>query len=75
MDKREANFHTDQRGMHSQLLGLEKMLRLLDPQLCECFEKLDSLNFFCCFRWVLILFKREFSFDEVCHAMFVLKAS
>lgn len=65
MDKRESNFHTDQRGMHSQLLALEKMLRLLDPQLFECFERLDALNFFCCFRWVLILFKREFSFDEV----------
>lgn len=65
MDKRECNFHTDQRGMHSQLLSLEKLLRLLDPQLWTCFKKLESLNFFCCFRWVLILFKREFSFEEV----------
>ncbi|GMH45319.1 hypothetical protein BSKO_13276 [Bryopsis sp. KO-2023] len=65
MEKMECNFHTDQRGMHAQLLALEKMLRLLDPQLYECFERHDCLNFFFCFRWVLILFKREFTFDEV----------
>lgn len=65
MDKMEGNFHTDQRGMHAQLLALEKMLQLLDPQLYECFERHDCLNFFFCFRWVLILFKREFNFDEV----------
>ena len=65
MDRVEANFHTDQRGMHSQLLALEKLLQLLDPQLYAHFKQKDCLNFFFCFRWVLILFKREFDFDEV----------
>ena len=65
MDRVEANFHTDQRGMHSQLLALEKLLQLLDPQLYAHFKQKDCLNFFFCFRWVLILFKREFDFEEV----------
>lgn len=65
MDRVESNFHTDQRGMHSQLLALEKLLQLLDPQLYAHFKQNDCLNFFFCFRWILILFKREFSFSEV----------
>jgi hypothetical protein len=28
-------------------------------------EKAEALNLFFCFRWVLIAFKREFSFNEV----------
>eukprot|EP00210_Caulerpa_lentillifera_P003548 g3384.t1 len=65
MDRVEGNFNTDQRGMHSQLLALEKLLQLLDPQLYAHFKLHDCLNFFFCFRWVLILFKREFSFIDI----------
>lgn len=65
MDRVERNFDTDQRGMHSQLLALEKLLQLLDPQLYAHFKLHDCLNFFFCFRWVLILFKREFSFFDI----------
>jgi len=65
MDKVESNFHIDQRGMHSQLLALHKLLQLLDPQLYAHFKQKDCLNFFFCFRWILILFKREFSFTKV----------
>lgn len=28
-------------------------------------ERTDSTNMFCCFRWLLIMFKREFYFEEV----------
>jgi len=65
MDWLEGNFHTDQRGMHAQLVSLRKLLQLLDPQLYAFLEKKDCLNFFFCFRWLLIHFKREFPFDEV----------
>ncbi|CAD7699808.1 unnamed protein product [Ostreobium quekettii] len=65
MEWLEGNFHTDQRGMHAQLVSLRKLLQLLDPQLYAFLEKKDCLNFFFCFRWLLIHFKREFSFDEV----------
>lgn len=65
MDRLEGNFHTDQRGMHSQLLALQKLVRVLDPQLHAFLEAKDCLNYFFCFRWVLIHFKREFKFDEM----------
>jgi TBC1 domain family member 15 len=32
---------------------------------CACTESKDCLNMFFCFRWLLVLFKREFSFDAV----------
>lgn len=28
-------------------------------------DKVDGLNLFFCFRWILITFKREFGFDDV----------
>lgn len=65
MDRLEGNFHSDQSGMHSQLLALRKLVQVLDPQLHAFFESKDCLNYFFCFRWVLIHFKREFKFDEV----------
>jgi hypothetical protein len=40
-------------------------LQVLDPQLHAYFEARDCLNYFFCFRWVLIHFKREFSFEQV----------
>ncbi len=38
---------------------------MLDPQLHAYLEARDCLNYFFCFRWVLIHFKREFSFEQV----------
>ena len=51
--------------MHAQLLALRSLVRLLDPPLHAHLEARDCLNFFFCYRWVLIHFKREFGFDEV----------
>jgi hypothetical protein len=51
--------------MHAQLLALRSLVRLLDPPLHGHLEARDCLNFFFCYRWVLIHFKREFGFDEV----------
>jgi hypothetical protein len=28
-------------------------------------ESTDSVNLFCCFRWMLICFKREFSYQDI----------
>uniref|UniRef100_A0A0E0GC03 TBC1 domain family member 15 n=1 Tax=Oryza nivara TaxID=4536 RepID=A0A0E0GC03_ORYNI len=65
MERLGANFNRDQNGMHAQLLALSKLVELLDPQLHNYFRKNDCLNYFFCFRWVLIQFKREFSFDQI----------
>ncbi|TVU28212.1 hypothetical protein EJB05_19721 [Eragrostis curvula] len=65
MERLGANFNRDQNGMHAQLLALSKLVELLDPPLHNYFRQNDCLNYFFCFRWVLIQFKREFSFDQI----------
>lgn len=51
--------------MRKQLRQLELLLKVIDPPLYEHFVQTDSSNMFCTFRWLLILFKREFEFDEL----------
>jgi hypothetical protein len=51
--------------MRKQLRQLELLLKVIDPPLYEHFIQTDSSNMFCTFRWLLILFKREFEFDEL----------
>ena len=51
--------------MRNQLRQLELLLKVLDPPLFQHFLETDSQNMFCCFRWLLILFKREFYFDDI----------
>ncbi|TYJ49155.1 hypothetical protein E1A91_A01G114700v1 [Gossypium mustelinum] len=53
------NFNRDQNGMHSQLFALSKLVELLDRPLHKYFEQNDCLNYFFCFRWILIHFKRS----------------
>lgn len=65
MDRMAPNFHKDQNGMHTQLLQLSNLLQYLDPTFYRFLEKHDCLNFFYCYRWILIQFKREFEFDEI----------
>jgi len=65
MDNMKQNFLRDQSGMKKQLLTLQQLLAVMDPQLYRHLEKAEALNLFFCFRWVLIHFKREFAFEEV----------
>ncbi|KAL2619860.1 hypothetical protein R1flu_000065 [Riccia fluitans] len=65
MEHLAPNFHRDQNGMHSQLLALSKLVQLLDRPLHDYFKQVDCLNYFFCFRWILIQFKREFDFENV----------
>lgn len=37
--------------------------QLLDPQLQAHLESIDALSYFFCFRWLLVLFKREFRWE------------
>lgn len=61
----KANFYRDQSGMRTQLHDLEKLVKFLDPKLHNHLERIDALNFFFCFRWLLIWFKREFDFTDI----------
>ncbi|KAM0974432.1 hypothetical protein ACFX2C_017613 [Malus domestica] len=64
MERLGPNFNRDQSGMHSQLFAIMKLVELLDAPLHNHFTQKDCLNYFFCFRWVLIQFKREFEFDK-----------
>ncbi|KAJ4826125.1 hypothetical protein Tsubulata_038636 [Turnera subulata] len=64
MERLGPNFNRDQNGMHSQLFALSKLVELLDSPLHNYFKQNDCLNYFFCFRWVLIQFKREFDYDK-----------
>ncbi|EPQ58177.1 RabGAP/TBC, partial [Gloeophyllum trabeum ATCC 11539] len=65
MNRMKQNFLRDQSGMKKQLLTLQELIAMMDPELYRHLEKTDGLNLFFCFRWVLITFKREFPFDDV----------
>ncbi|KAI5121685.1 hypothetical protein M0805_002761 [Coniferiporia weirii] len=65
MNRMKQNFLRDQSGMKKQLLTLQQLISVMDPELYRHLEKTDGLNLFFCFRWVLITFKREFPFDDV----------
>lgn len=65
MERMEANFSVDCTGMHTQLAALDSLLALVDPELHAALKAKDCTNFFFCYRWLLVHFKREFSFDEV----------
>lgn len=64
MDNMADNFEREQLGMRVQLAQLREILSVLDRQLYDHMAKHDSLNMFFCFRWLLILFKREFDLSE-----------
>ena len=64
MERTKSNFYRDQSGMKTQLLLLQKLINIMDPVLYAHLERTDSLNLFFCFRWLLVRFKREFTFDE-----------
>lgn len=59
------NFEMDQNGMKVQLSQIHKLMQIQDPELCSYLEAHDSGNFYFCFRWILIVFKREFHFHEI----------
>ncbi|KAL0946968.1 hypothetical protein HGRIS_013120 [Hohenbuehelia grisea] len=65
MNRMQQNFLRDQSGMKKQLLSLQQLIGFMDPELYKHLEKIDGLNLFFCFRWILISFKREFAFDDI----------
>jgi len=64
MEKYKNNFNRNQEEMKNQLSILLDLLRLMDIELYEHFEKLNCLHLFFCFRWLLVIFKREFDFYD-----------
>ncbi|KAI0560829.1 Rab-GTPase-TBC [Gracilaria domingensis] len=65
MRRIEANFRHDQSGMRRQLAMLRRLMDVADPELSEFFKQTDP-EYYTCFRWILVRFKREFAFDAIC---------
>uniref|UniRef100_UPI0037E8BA07 TBC1 domain family member 15 isoform X1 n=1 Tax=Semicossyphus pulcher TaxID=241346 RepID=UPI0037E8BA07 len=65
MDQMHHNFEEQMQGMKTQLIQLSTLLRLLDLSFWNYLESQDSGYLYFCFRWLLIRFKRELSFQDV----------
>ncbi|MBN3302160.1 TBC15 protein, partial [Amia calva] len=65
MDQMHQNFEEQMQGMKTQLIQLSTLLRLLDITFWNYLESQDSGYLYFCFRWLLICFKREFSFQDI----------
>ncbi|XP_055011301.1 TBC1 domain family member 15 isoform X3 [Boleophthalmus pectinirostris] len=65
MDQMHQNFEEQMQGMKTQLVQLGSLLRLLDLAFWNYLESQDSGFLYFCFRWLLIRFKRELSFQDV----------
>lgn len=51
--------------MRAQLLTLDHLLQLMDPQLYLHLQSADSTNFFFFFRMLLVWYKREFEWADI----------
>ncbi|XP_077529886.1 TBC1 domain family member 15/17 isoform X3 [Haemaphysalis longicornis] len=60
-----SNFDLDQSGMKKQLAQLYDILAVAVPKLAIYLEEHESGNLYFCFRWLLVLFKREFKCEEI----------
>ncbi|CEP64606.1 GTPase-activating protein GYP7 LALA0_S12e02784g [Lachancea lanzarotensis] len=67
MNRMERNFLRDQSGIRDQMLTLTDLCQLMLPKMSHHLAKCDSSNLFFCFRMLLVWFKREFEFDNVCN--------
>ncbi|XP_061566909.1 TBC1 domain family member 17 [Cololabis saira] len=65
MELVHQNFEESQEAMKTQLLQLTILLKALDPDLWDFLDSQDSGSLCFCFRWLLIWFKREFSFEDI----------
>lgn len=64
MEVFKCNFLEDGSGIKKNLNQLSLKIKVLDPPLYAKLQMLDQ-NLFCCFRWILVLFKREFRFGDL----------
>ncbi|XP_028311166.1 TBC1 domain family member 17 isoform X1 [Gouania willdenowi] len=65
MELLHQNFEESQEAMKQQLNQLSILLKALDPELFDFLDSQDSGSLCFCFRWLLIWFKREFSFEDI----------
>lgn len=64
MDRVSSSFDRDQIGVKTRLFAISKILRIVDPEYFEYLEKVGASEMYFCYRWILVMFKREFQFNE-----------
>ncbi|KAJ1902140.1 GTPase activating protein [Kickxella alabastrina] len=65
MKRMRSHFARDQSGMQDELATIAQLIEIANPKLFSHLEKCDASNMFSCYRWLLIWFKREFSFENI----------
>jgi hypothetical protein len=60
-----GHFEMNSKYMEKQLNKLAQIAQLLDKDWYAYLEERGATNFFFCFRWILVLFKREFTFEDI----------
>ncbi|XP_069760155.1 TBC1 domain family member 15 [Narcine bancroftii] len=64
IEQMHCNFEEQMQGMKTELSQLSTLLKLLDVGFWNYLESQESGYLYFCFRWLLIRFKREFSFQD-----------
>ncbi|GJD07316.1 TBC1 domain family member 15 [Galdieria sulphuraria] len=64
MQRIQSHFCIDQSGMSNQLARLKHIVQVFDSNLAKWLES-KSPEYIFCFRWLLVLFKREFVLEDV----------
>ncbi|UMM19352.1 hypothetical protein L5515_014993 [Caenorhabditis briggsae] len=72
MEMTHKNFEKDQAFIKLQMNQLRDMVMIVNPKLANYLESEKSDDMYFCFRWVLVWFKREFSFLDTCKLWEVL---
>ncbi|KAJ1745570.1 GTPase activating protein, partial [Coemansia sp. RSA 1591] len=65
MKRMRSHFLHDQSGMQDELSTMAQLVEIANPRLHKHLVQCDADNMFCCYRWLLIWFKREFGFEDV----------
>lgn len=66
MEQTKEHFAENGALIQEDLRSIEQLVRILLPDLYYFLKSHMVLHFFFCYRWILVLFKREFAFDDVC---------
>lgn len=66
MIRMERNFLRDQSGIRDQMLTLVDLCQFMLPKFTKHLKKCESSDLFFCFRMLIVWFKREFEFQDVC---------
>ncbi|KAM3185571.1 hypothetical protein ACTXT7_006081 [Hymenolepis weldensis] len=59
------NFSEGPTSLYNQFHNLFKLIEILMPSFAQFLREKDATSMSFCFKWFLIIFKREFSYDDI----------